>query len=87
MDSEGKWECPTGLPRLLLMAGILLMKQPMRTIQLFMGNYTESQWVTLGTWEIPEIYKDTAQLSLVLQAVGGQAGEIPVDAAAFVKIE
>ncbi len=57
------------------------------TIQLFMGNYTESQWVSLGTWEIPEIYKDTAQLSLGMQADGGQAGEIPLDAAAFVKIE
>ena len=56
-------------------------------VQLLMGNYTESQWVSLGTWEIPEIYKDTAQLSLVMQAEGGQAGEIPVDAAAFVKVQ
>jgi len=50
-----------------------------------LGEFTEAQWVSLGTWTIPEHYADNISISLVLSVAPETSGEAVVDAVAFIK--
>jgi hypothetical protein len=49
------------------------------------GGREGGQWVSLGTWTIPDLYGNIVNLAIQMNVSGETAGEIAFDAIAFMK--
>lgn len=49
------------------------------------GGREGGQWVSLGTWTVPDLYGSIVNLSVQMKVIGGTPGEIAFDGIAFMR--
>lgn len=49
------------------------------------GRNQEAQWLSLGTWTIPEYFGNSVRISLNLEVAAETNGDVAIDAVAFIK--
>ncbi len=71
--------------RLLVNDTLFLSDLGAETVSIQHGGREGGQWVSLGTWTIPDLYGSIVNLAIEMKVTGGTPGEIAFDAIAFMK--
>jgi len=71
--------------RLYVNDALFLSDQGTEFVSVQHGGREGGQWVSLGTWTVPDLYGSIVNLTVQMRVLGGTAGEVAFDAIAFMR--